>query len=556
MKRLKNKLTQRFFTVAMVSVLITAVAISVANWFNYSSQIDDSLRDYGQILVESYNRNRETELLNSFDPKDYRINLIDQNGKVIYESDQEIDKKNLDNHISRPEITDAIKRGAGTSSRFSDTLGAVAHYYAVRADDGCIIRVSLEANSISNTFLSFAPIIAGIVLCVLVISIFMASRSTKRIVKPIEKMTDNINNVAYEELVPFATTFEKQQAQIKKQMARVQLEKDKINALIDNMNEGFLMLDMDKTVLVENDSASTLLGSIHKNLTGKNIIELSRNRDFLNCINEAIEGKSGSVKFEHNEKNVQILASPVVSNRKQKGVICLIMNITEKEKNEKIRREFTANVSHELKTPLTSISGYAEMIENGMVQTDDIQRFAGKIHKEAGRMIALIADIIELSQLDEPQKNIEKEYIKLKDITEECFETLASSAEKRDITLNVFGDNVIYYGNRAMIYEVIYNLCDNSIRYNHSDGKVDVRIKDKINTVEITVSDTGIGIPQKHQSRIFERFYRVDKSHSKETGGTGLGLAIVKHIVEQHNGKIEIESGINSGTTIKIALPK
>jgi len=385
----------------------------------------------------------------------------------------------------------------------------------------------------------------------------MASISTKRIVRPIEKMTEDITDVAYEELIPFANTIEKQQSQIKNQMAKVQLEKDKINALIANMNEGFLLLDMDKNILIENDSAASLLGTMRKNIVGENIITLSRNKEFINCVDEAIEGKSGTVKFEHKGKNVQVLASPVLSNGKQNGVICLIMNITEKEKTEKMRREFTANVSHELKTPLTSISGYAEMIENGMVaNTEDIQRFAGKIHKEAGRMITLIGDIIELSHLDEPQKTLEKQYIKLRELTEECFDTLASSAEKRNVYLNLIGDDVIFHGNRSMIYEVIYNLCDNAIRYNNPGGKVDVIIKDKINQVEISVADTGIGIPQKHHSRIFERFYRVDKSHSKETGGTGLGLAIVKHIVEQHQGKIQLDSNENGGTTIKITLPK
>lgn len=556
MKKLRTRLTRRFFTVAMTSVILTAIAMSIGSWFNYTSQIDNTLRNYGQILIQSYNNNQNFNFLDNFNSKDYRFTLIDPNGNVVYESEAQNNASDMDNHINRPEIQDAIKHGAGKSYRYSDTLGTVTYYYAVRAEDGYILRVSIEVKSVINSFVSIIPMITGIVICVLLFSIYMASVSTKKIVTPIEKMTDDINDVAYEELVPFATTIEKQRSQIKKQIAKIQLEKDKINALIANMNEGFLLLDMDKNILIENDSAAFLLGSMNNKIVGENIINLSRNSDFLKCIDNAVKGQSGTVKFKHKGNNIQLLANPILSDGKQKGVICLIMNITEKEKTEKMRREFTANVSHELKTPLTTISGYAEMIENGMAQADDIQRFAGKIHKEAGRMIALIGDIIELSHLDEPRKKIEKQYVKLREITEECFDSLSSSAEKHGVTLSVQGDNVIYYGNRAMLYEVIYNLCDNAIRYNKQNGEVNVGIADKINKAVVTVSDTGIGIPQKHHSRIFERFYRVDKSHSKETGGTGLGLAIVKHIVEQHNGKIEIESSESTGTSIRIILPK
>lgn len=557
MKKLRRKLTQRFFTVAMVSVLATALCISIANWFNYSSQVDESLKSYGHIIVESYQVDNGIDFIRTLEPENYRITIIDKDGSIIFESNETARKNSNDNHLKRPEVKDAIAKGEGFCSRISDTAGALTHYYAIAADDGTIVRVSREVDNIIYTFLNFIPGIGAIVICVLLFSTFTAAKSTKRIVTPIEKMTDDIKNVAYEELIPFATTIEKQRKEIKEQMAKAHIEKGRIDALIANMNEGFLLLDMNKTILAENDSCAKLMCSINTNLIGKSITELSANSDFLKCIDNATEGKSGSVKFEHNQRNVQVLANPIYSDDRQNGILCLIMDITEKERTEKIRREFAANVSHELKTPLTSISGFAEMIENGMVQSDDIQRFAGKIHKEAGRMINLISDIIELSHLDEPQKNLEKQPVDLTEITEECFDTLSNSAEKRNVTLNIAGDSVVYYGNRSMLYEVIYNLCDNAIRYSNPDGgKVDVIIKNEYKKVKIQVKDTGIGIPLNHQNRIFERFYRVDKSHSKETGGTGLGLAIVKHIVEQHNGTIGIESIPGKGTTIKITLPK
>lgn len=557
LKKLKTRLIQKLLIVAIISILLTAFSIASVSWLTFTTQIQSDLRDYGQIITAAYNSDESVELLKSFNAKGYRITLIRKDGVVLYESNTSLSVEKMDNHLNRPEIEHTIKNGASSIYRLSESLGYSTYYYAMKTNNGSILRVGKQIDSIFNSFAELFPLVVCVILVVLVLSYFMASNSTKKIVEPIEKMTYDINNIAYEELIPFATTIEKQQSQIKKQIKKVQLEKDKINALIANMNEGFLLLDMDQTVLMSNESAYMLLSSIYDTIEGKNVIEISKDIEFVNCVNEAIKGKNSTAKFSQNNNKFQVIASPVFSNDKQKGVICLIVNITEREKTEKMRRDFTANVSHELKTPLTSISGYAEMIENGMVQNeDDIQRFAGKIHKEAGRLISLILDIINLSQLDEPQQNIEKQYVNVREIVEECFDALQHSANKRGVTLNHNGKDVILLCSRSLIYEVIYNLCDNAIRYNKPNGNIDVLITDKIDTVEITVKDTGIGIPLKHQDRIFERFYRVDKSHSKETGGTGLGLAIVKHIIEQHNGSISINSVENEGTSINIQLPK
>lgn len=542
---------------ATIAVLITAIACSVVSWFSFSAQVQEDLKDYGQIITAGYNSKDNVAPLSDYNTEKYRITFIDNSGKIIYESNEALNKEEMGNHLNRPEITDAINHGAGSSYRVSDSLGTVTYYYALRTDDGNVVRVSKEVDPLLNSFLEIIPVILVILVLILLSSMLMASRSTKRIVKPIENMTQDINDIAYEELIPFSTTIKNQQSQIKQQMKKVQLEKDKINALIDNMSEGFLLLDMDKTILTSNESIYNMLKYNAEKLEGKNIIELSRDLNFLECVNNAINGNNSTIKFTLNNSDLQVIASPVFSNEVQKGVICLIMNITEKEKAEKMRREFTANVSHELKTPLTSISGYAEMIENGMVTKDeDIKRFAGKIHKEAGRLITLIIDIIDLSQLDEPKRNIEKQYVKLNYLVDECFDALTEKAHKNNIKLSYDGEECTLLCNRSMIYEVIYNLCDNAIRYNKINGEVTVSITESNQNITIKVKDTGIGIPKNHQPRIFERFYRVDKSHSKETGGTGLGLAIVKHIVEQHKGNITLNSVENKYTEIVIVLPK
>lgn len=556
MKRLKRKLTNRFLTIAIVSVLITALSVTVACWLSFSSQAYDDLEGYGRLICQSYNQNESLISLKNAGVDNLRITLIDSRGNVLYESSSDVSTGNMSNHLSRPEIKEALTNGSGTDSRISDTLGKVTHYYAKLTDNGNVLRVAMEINSVIPTLLGIIPVLLFIIAYVLIICLIVASESTKKIVEPIEKMTEDIKNVAYQELVPFANTIEKQQNEIKKQMERLQLEKDRINALIANMSEGFILLDMDKIILAENDSAAILLGSTHSDCIGKNVIEFSRNKEFISCVEEALKGHNQTASFEHGGEVVEVLSSPVFSKNTQTGVICLIVDITQRVKAEKLRREFTANVSHELKTPLTSISGYAEMIENGMAKNRDVKKFAGKIRKEAARLLTLIGDIIQLSHLDEPDKSLDKQDTSLLELSGDVADSLAPGAEKKGVSIKTSGDEARLMCNRDLIYQVIYNLCDNAVRYNCDGGAVDIIITDLPGEAKITVKDTGIGIPQRHLGRIFERFYRVDKSRSKETGGTGLGLAIVKHIVEQHNGKIELESEENKGTKITVTLPK
>lgn len=551
--KLKKKLLTRFSLIATVSIILTAVFSTAAFWFVFSSQENTDLIICAQTTVNAYNVDKSSIESNGYESNILRVTLISPQGKVLYDSEPNIELSSFENHSNRPEFISAMNEGTGQSQRMSDTLGRTTYYYAIKADDGNIVRVSCTIENYIQVFLRLMPSIVFIICIVFLICIAMSKRSSERIITPIQKMYENPNKVPYEELIPFADTIKSQQKEIRRQLRKVQLEKDKINTLIKNMSEGFILIDMDKNVLMSNPSASKLIGADDIKIEGTSLYAYARNEVVMECVDSALigEGKTGDITV--NGRVLQLITNPVYSNEKQKGVICLIIDVSEKKKSEKMRREFTANVTHELKTPLTSISGYAEMIASGLVEPDDVQGFAKRIHKESGRLISLIGDIIELSKLDESTLGENVAPVNLASIAKEVAEDLKANAEKHNVTINADTKKVVIKGNRNQLYELIYNLCDNAIRYNHEGGKVSITVDSDNNGKYIKVSDTGIGIPAKHHSRIFERFYRVDKSRSKETGGTGLGLAIVKHIAEQHLGTVTVESNKN-GTTFVVSF--
>lgn len=535
----------------MISILLTAVFSTAAFWFVFSEQEAADLKIFAQSIAKTYNADKEEALDSEITSDFMRVTLIAPNGNVLYDSDSSVDLSTLPNHKDRPEFKEALETGSGSSSRMSSTLNSNTYYYAIKTDDGNVLRVSKTFGSIISVFIKIFPSILFIVLIVFVICIAVSRRATRKIIEPIEKMSENLQNTPYEELVPLAETISSQQKEIRKQVRKLQLEKDKIDTLIQNMSEGFILIDMDKNVLMSNHSAAKLIGAAEDAITGKSLLVYSRNETVIECVDSALEGEGKSGDMTINGRVLQIITNPVYSNNKQNGVICLIIDVSAKKKAEKMRREFTANVTHELKTPLTSISGYAEIIASGLARPDDVQGFAGKIHKESGRLLSLIGDIIELSQLDERSPEDDFASVDLSSIAYEVAEDLRSNAEKHDVKISVEAEKSVINGNRNQIYELIYNLCDNAIRYNRPDGSVRISIIDTGNGSVIKVSDTGIGIPEKHHKRIFERFYRVDKSRSKETGGTGLGLAIVKHITERHGGSVSVQSNDN-GTTFTV----
>ena len=540
--KLKKRLFKRLAIISVVSVLLTAVFSTTAFWFVFSDQAQEELQNYTQSLVDTYNIQGEAKFIEGYICDNHRVTLITPDGTVLLDSDRETVAETMENHSDRPEFKTALEQGYGSSYRTSATLNNITYYYAIKTDDGNVIRASIMIDSVIDIFVEVLPAIICIIIVVFVICITMSRISARRIIEPIEKMAENIKDTPYEELVPLAETISRQQKEIRKQVRRLQLEKNKINTLIQNMSEGFILIDMDKNVLMSNYSASKLLGARGAYLMGESLLTYSKNEIVVECVDSALDGVGKNGDLTINGRALQLITNPVYSNDKQNGVICLIIDISAKKKAEKMRREFTANVTHELKTPLTSISGYAEIISSGFARPDDIQGFAKKIHKESGRLLSLIGDIMKLSQLDEGSSTEDFVSVDLSSVAYEVAEDLQSNAQKQNVEIIVDAQTAVINGRKNQIYELIYNLCDNAIRYNRPDGKVIIKISDDGLNSEIRVTDTGIGIEEKHRKRIFERFYRVDKSRSKETGGTGLGLAIVKHIAELHGGSVTLES--------------
>ncbi len=548
--KLKRKITNKLLLVGIISILLTAVSISLAFGYFFTEQTKADLKTFCQIAEVDYLANPEAGF-ESFAINGVRVTIVDKNGNVVLDN-MSTDETNHENHNDRIEIIQARKNGHGNGYRQSETIGVTSYYYAQLMGDEQVVRVSKDIGSYLVIFGGLAPIILFIIAYVFLICLVFSSEATKTLISPIHDMVLNPENVTYEELIPFANIIEDQNIKIKKQIDKLHWEKEKISALMANMSEGFVLFDMNKNVLNANDSALKMLNA--NKVNNVNIVNFSRNEILHKVVNKAILGEINYSDIKINNMEIQISASPVYSDNKQNGVICILMDVTEKRKAENIRREFTANVSHELKTPLTSISGYAEMIETGIAKPEDVKGFAHKICRESARLVTLIGDIIKLSQLEDPVEKNQLQKVNLLGVAKECAEDLKLNAEKRDVTISATGTDAVVLGDRGLIYQLVYNLCDNAIRYNKPEGTVNADVSVENNFAIIKITDTGIGIPTEHQDRIFERFYRVDKSRSKETGGTGLGLAIVKYIAEQHGGKITLKSEEGKGTQIAVTF--
>lgn len=553
--KLRTTLTKRLVIVSGISILLTVLCCCVASWYAFSEQAYSDLATYCKVLVD-YMEESNTDSPEALIFDEYRVTVVDQYGDVLYESRSDLNESEMNNHFNRPEIQLALKDGVGEGSRYSSSLNKMVYYYALKMDDGNVLRVSKEVRSIFNLYFWMIIIIIFLGIYVLLLCSLVSSRFTKKIVEPFDNLKFTNKEFIYDELKPFADTITSQQRKIRHQFEDLQEERDKITTLISNMQEGFIMLDVDKVILMENESAKHILKTKYHHNEGKNMLEVYDNDKLIDGINKASKGECLTDEIKLNKKTIKLYVNPVCSGGEMVGIICLLLDITAQKKTEKLRREFTANVTHELKTPLTSISGYAEMMENGMVtKPEDMQMFAGRIHKEAGRLIALISDIMKLSKMDDNVYQIEGvKKVNLKDMVEESVEVLEMLAKKNDISMITNLEDVTFTGNETQLYELVFNLCDNAIRYNKQGGNVFITLTRVDGNPVLTVKDTGIGIDKKHQSRIFERFYRVDKSRSKETGGTGLGLAIVKHIAELHNADIKVNSEIGKGTEIIVTF--
>lgn len=541
--------------------LVTAILVSLITWlvfFNaFQNQVNADLKTDAQLIATSYDYITDDNNLKDFAKGQTRITLIKADGNVIFDSE----KKSDENHLERSEIKDALQDGEGYSSRYSETTRTNTYYYAMKLSNGNILRVAKDADALNSVFTSILPYMILIFIMLLIMSLAIGFFLTKKIINPITKLSESVDDIGtdidaddiYPELSPFITEIIAQKREIRYQLGKVEREKNKVAAIIQNMSEGMILLDLDKNILLMNEATKRIFNVGDVTLKHDSLLYISRDKDVNDCVDKALDGENSSLELMLNGRIYQMIANPVASQGEQIGVICLIIDITEKKEMESMRQEFTANVSHELKTPLTSISGYAEMIEAGIVKEEDIRNFAGRIRKESARLLSLISDIILLSRLDNSQKAeaIRKETVNLLTIAQKCADDIAVQAERQGVVVRVSGEEYIMRGNITLLTELVQNLCDNAVRYNRDkDGKVDITVGDGF----IDVKDTGIGIPPEHRARIFERFYRVDKSRSKERGGTGLGLAIVKHICELYDAKIELKSSEGFGTEIKITF--
>ena len=551
-------MTKRIFrSVCLVAlaVLVATVALIMGVLYGYFTDMQhDQLKMQTELAAQGVN-NEGLDFFQDMNMKDYRITLIQPDGTVIYDS--QVQSGDMENHLEREEVQEALSSGYGESERYSATLMETSLYSAIQLDDGSILRMSISQSSILTLLLgALQPIIVIIVIAV-ILSLFLASRLSKKIVKPLNELDldDPLSNEGYDELSPLLLRVYNQQKQLKKQAAALQKSQDEFAAATASMSEGLILLN-DKCTILSINKAATVLLDTDQHCVGQNILTVNRDLELQDVLSKALNGEQNEIILDLHDGHYQISASPVISDSTVSGIALLIFDVTEKENAEQMRREFTANVSHELRTPLHSISGYAELLKNGMVKTGDIRPIASKIYGEAQRMVQLVEDIINLSHLDEGAEDMLREKVDMFEIVKATVQSLEPEAESADVSINMTGEQAVITGVPQLLGGIVYNLCDNAIKYNHKGGRVSINLKSSANEVLLTVSDNGIGIPAEDQNRIFERFYRVDKSHSKEVGGTGLGLSIVKHSAKIHNAKISLESTVGKGTTITVRFPK
>ena len=489
------------------------------------------------------------DYLKKLNDEDSRITYVDESGKVIY--DNEANVESMDNHGHRKEIREAEINGEGADERMSSTLSEKTMYYAVRLENGNVLRVSSNQASVWMLLLQLLPPFAAVLILMLLLSGVFASRLSGKVVEPLNglDLENPDENDAYDEVQPLLSKIGRQSRQIRLQLEAARRQQKEFSIITENMQEGLLVIDRYTMVLSVNSSVGKLL-KVKEIKTGESVYLLNRSEEFRGVVGQVLEGKHENKILRLDGSEIQVIANPVTRENKTEGAVILLVDVTEKVEREQLRREFSANVSHELKTPLTSISGFAEIIQNGFVQEQDIPKFAGRIYKEAQRLLQLVEDVIQISQLDEEKTPYIWEPVDIYQVCKNAFDSLKEKAQQMNVHLYICGESMKIEAVRTLLEEAVYNICDNAIKYNRNDGNVSIFLTQTAQEAQIVVKDTGIGIPAEDQDRVFERFYRVDKSHSKEIGGTGLGLSIVKHAVSTLQGKIILRSEEGSGTEI------
>lgn len=534
-------------------VLLASLLIIMGFLYDYFGGVEENQLRNELSLAAAAVEDGGTDYLSRLTADRCRLTWIAADGSVLY--DTRTDAESLENHASRAEVSQALTTGTGESTRYSSTLMEKTMYYAQRLDDGTVLRISISRATVGMIAVGMIQPLLIVLIVALILSGLLARRLSRRIVDPLNSLDleHPLDNDAYEELSPLLKRIHRQHVEIQTQLRELREKTDEFTQITGSMREGLILLDEHGSILSINAAAQTLFGA-DAQCVGRDFLTIERSHEISAAIQAAVTDGHSEVRAERAGRVYQFDISRITSDGKLLGTVILAFDNTEQEFAERNRREFTANVSHELKTPLQGIIGSAELIENGMVRPDDLPRFVGHIHAEAARLVTLIDDIIRLSQLDEGDA-MPTEPVDLLAVSQEAAENLHDAAAARDVTVSVTGQPSVIPGVRRLLYEVVYNLCDNAIKYNRGGGRVDVTVAADAGGSSITVADTGIGIAPEHQSRVFERFYRVDKSHSKASGGTGLGLSIVKHAVQYHHGRIELESTPGTGTTIRVVFP-
>ena len=549
-------MTKRIFRaicLAALGVFLASMVLIMGVLYNYFSNVQrEQLRMQAALAAQGVSH-EGAAYFEDLRVTDYRLTWIGEDGTVRYDSQS----GTTENHLEREEVIEALSEGYGESTRYSSTLMERSFYAAQRLPDGTVLRLSISQHSILTLLLGMVQPILMVFVVAAVLSVLLAVRISRKIIAPLNDLDLDhpLNNQEYDEISPLLRRIDKQQTQLQAQAAVLRQKQNELSTIVGSMNEGMILLNQEEKVLSINPAAMTLLDATEQ-CVGADMLTVSRNLDLQELLEQALRGQPAALTTTLQGRIYQIDANPVRSEGQIAGAALFFFDITEQSRAEQLRREFTANVSHELKTPLHAISGYAELLHHGMVKPEDIQPFAGKIYGETQRLIRLVEDIISLSHLDEGAGDMQWEETDLYALAEDTARSLTPEAEAAQVALELTGQPAVFRGIPQLLHSILYNLCDNAIKYNRPGGHVSVDVQNEAGSVVLTVTDTGIGIAPEHQARIFERFYRVDKSHSKEVGGTGLGLSIVKHAAKIHGAAISVQSAHQVGTTVTVRFPK
>ncbi|MEN6594579.1 MAG: ATP-binding protein [Clostridiaceae bacterium] len=552
---MRQRIFWNIFLASVIAAVLLGGAVLLAQYRLFEERIFSELTsECGYVATGLLLAENEGDYFGSL-PSKNRVTLINADGTVAYDSEE--DETTLDNHASRPEVADALRTGTGQSSRYSETQLTRNFYYASRLDDGRVLRVSTSQKSLLGMIGSLLPSMLLVLFLILIISLFFSRYAAKRIVAPINALDldQPLGNAAYDELAPLLTNMEHQRREIAARMAALCEKQREFTAVTEHMREGLILLDAGDRMLAINSSAAKTFGADAANVIGAHVLMLNRSYALQHALDKAKAGGAGESTLIKGAKTYQVLASVVEEDGSSKGTVILILDVSDKVAAEQMRREFSANVSHELKTPLTSISGYAEIMRDGVARPEDTKRFAAKIFDEAAQLMSLIDDIIRLSQLDEKTSLPDKTRVDLKAVCEEVCQRLQPQAQRAEVTLTAECEQAEILGIPKILEEIVQNLVDNAIKYNRRQGSVRLTLQRQGDSAVLRVADTGVGISEDDRSRVFERFYRADRSRSKQIGGTGLGLSIVKHSAETHGAAVQLESELGVGTTVTVTFP-